>query len=146
VILLNTTVISVKYSGYGKYHNTQSIFDVKYATNINIQESEPIDFEKIFTDEFECKLSRNIFAYSGGDKVKDGELIEENTHEFGFVEADEEIINAMFSEYYASIDSESYYFNNSTLTLIVPVISEDSAFLELSADFDELLVIIAYIE
>lgn len=139
VKLINSTIVSVRYHGYGEYNSSQSIFDVMYATNINLLECKDIDFKEIFTDKIQSELRRDIFLYSGADKVKDGVVLEENSHEFGYMKANEEIINKLFKEYYKNVDSEKYYLNNNVLTLIVPISSGDSKFIELSADYQDLL-------
>ncbi len=142
VKLISKTIVSVKYYGYGNYNSSQSIFDVIYATNINLLECKDIEFKEIFTDEIQSELRRDIFLYSGEDKIKDGEELEENTHEFGYLNAEKQIINNLFKEYYENADSENYYFNNDTITLIVSIPSSDSTFLELSAGYDELFRVI----
>lgn len=134
----DSNIISVRYSGYEQYHDTMNTNDVLYATNINLITGELLSFNDVFNDELQEKLNREIFKYNGLDKVSDEEEVEQNTHEYGYINADESIISDMFEKYIGSVSNSEFYFSGNSINLIVKVPDGPTAYLELEADLDDL--------
>lgn len=133
----NSNLISVKYSGYGQYYDAMSVNDIMYATNIDLKTAKLINVQDLFSD-FQEMLNHDVFMYSGADKASDGEAIESNTHEYGYINADKSIITEMFNEYYNKLTSEKYYFSDEYFNIIVKVPSGQTAYLELAANYNDL--------
>lgn len=134
----SSNLISVKYLGHEQYHDTMSINDIMYATNINLKTGKIVNIQEVFNDDFQQKLNRDIFIYNGVDKAGEGETIETNTHEYGYVNADESIISEMFDNYYSDLTSEKYYFGDDNFSIIIRVPSGPTVYLELAASYKHL--------
>jgi hypothetical protein len=135
---LSSNIISVKYSGYGFYDGAINGNNIMYATNIDIKTGKIINIQDIFNDRFREMLNREIFMSNGEGKAGEGEAIEPNTHEYGYINADESIISDMFDLYYSSLSSEKYYFSEEYFSIIVKVPSGPTAYLELVANYNDL--------
>ncbi len=138
VVWFTPNIISVKYSGYGYYHGAINGINIMYATNIDLRNGKIIEIQDLFNDCFQEKLNRNVFMFNGVGKESDGEPIEPNTHEYGYINADESIIAEMFNKYYSNLTSDKYYFGEDYFNIIVKVPSGPTAYLELAARYDDL--------
>ncbi len=134
----DANLISVRYAGYEHYHGSMRVYGVLYATNINLNTGELLHINDIFNDEFQKKLNRDIFKYNGSDKVLDGEVVKPNTHEYGYINADDSIITDMFEKYLNNVSDSEFYFSENALNIIVKVPSGPTAYLELIADLEDL--------
>lgn len=134
----NSDIISVKYTGYGYYFGAINGNDIMYATNINLKTGEIIDIRNLFTDCFQEKLNRNVFKFNGAGKASEGEIIDPNSLEYGYVNGDESIILEMFKNYYSNKAIDKYYFGEKYFNIIVETPSGPTIYLELAASYDDL--------
>lgn len=134
----NENIISVKYTGFAYYSGAVNGYDIMYATNVNLKTGEIIDIHDLFTDSFKQKLNRNVFKYNGADKVGDGETLDPNSIEYGYINADEGIIKEMFENYYCNMDIDNYYFSDKYFNIIVKTPSGPIIYLELAASYEKL--------
>lgn len=134
----NSNIISVKYTGYGYYFGVANGNDIMYATNINLKTGEIIDINNLFTECFQQKLNRNVFKYNGVDKASEGENIDPNSFEYGYVNGDESIILEMFKNYYSDKATDKYYFSEKNFNIIAKTPSGPTIYLELAASYDDL--------
>lgn len=125
----DSNIISVKYTGYGFYYGSIHGYNIMYATNINLKTGEIIDIHDLFTVCFQEKLNRNVFKYNGADKASEGETIDDNSFEFGYVNADESIVIEMFKNYYNNIDADKYYFSEKYFNIIAKTPSGPTTYL-----------------
>lgn len=134
----NSSIISVKYSGYAYYYGAANGNEIMYATNINMNTGEVIDMRSLFTESFEQKLNRKVFCYNGIDKASEGEAINPDSLENGYVHGDESVIMEMFSNYYSSMAIENYYFSENGLNIIAKAPSGPTIYFELVASYNDL--------
>jgi len=134
----NSDIISVKYTGYGYYFGAVNGTEIMYATNINLRTGEIIDIHNLFTDCFQEKLSRNVFKFNGVGKVGEGETIDPNSLEFGYINGDESIILEMFNNYYNNKVIDKFYFSEKYFNIIAETPSGPTTYLELAASYDDL--------
>lgn len=134
----NSNIISVKYTGYGHYFGAVNGSDIMYATNINLKTGEMIDIRNLFTNYFEQKLNRNVFKFNGVGKASEGETIDPNSFEYGYVNGDESIIFEMFKNYYGNMATDNYYFSEKYFNIIVETPSGPTTYLELAASYNDL--------
>lgn len=134
----NDSLISVKYSGFGYYYGAKDVVDTLYAVNIDLKTASIINIHELFRDNFRECLNRDVFVYSGFDKSGEGKTIDPNSHEYGYINADETIVSEIFDNYDSNMTNEKYYFNEDKFNLIVKVPSGSSAYLELATDYNSL--------
>lgn len=134
----NDSLISVKYSGFGYYYGEKDVVDTLYAVNIDLKTASLIDVHELFSDNFRECLIRDVFEYDGFNKSGEGEMIDQNSHEYGYANADEGLISEMFDNYYSNLTNEKYYFSEDNFNLIVKVPSGATAYLELVAKYNDL--------
>ena len=108
----NSSIISVKYTGYGYYYGAANGNDIMYATNMNLETGEIIDIRNLFTECFQQKLNRKVFKFNGVGKASEGETIDPDALEYGYVNGDESIILEMFKNYYSNKANDKYYFSD----------------------------------
>lgn len=138
VEFFNSTIISVKYTGYGYYYGAANGNDIMYATNINLKTGEIIDIRNLFTDCFQRKLNRKVFKYNGIGKASEGEVIDSDSLEFGYVNVDESIVLEMFENFYRNKATDKYYFSERYFNIITETPSGPTIYLELAASYDDL--------
>lgn len=134
----DSNLISVKYEGLSHYDDTMKVNNIVFATNIDLKTGNVIKLEDAFNEKFEQKLNQEIFVYNGLDKVNEGDELDPNSHEYGYVNADKEIIYEMFLKYYSSKNSDKFYFGENYLGIIVKVPSGPLVYLELAASYLDL--------
>lgn len=134
----NANIISVKYTGYGYYSGAVNGNDIMYATNINLKTGEIIDIRNLFTACFQQKLNRNVFEFNGIGKAAEGETIDPNSLEYGYVNGDESIILEIFKNFYNNKAVDKYYFSEKYFNIIVETPSGPTIYLELAASYDDL--------
>lgn len=134
----NSNIISVKYTGYGYYFGAINGDDIMYATNINLKTGQIIDIHNLFTDHFQQKLNRNVFKFNGLGKTSEGNDINPDSLEYGYVNGDESIILEMFKNYYSNKAIDKYYFSDKYFNIIAETPSGPTVYLELAASYDNL--------
>lgn len=133
-----TNFISVKYTGYEYYYGAVNGNDIMYATNINLKTGEIIDIRNLFTDSFQQKLNRNVFKFNGTGKAGEGETIDPNSLEYGYVNGDVSIILEMFKNYYSNKATDNYYFSENYFNIIAETPGGSTIYLELAASYEDL--------
>lgn len=138
VEFFNSNIISVKYTGNGYYFGAANGNDIMYATNINLKTGEIIDIHNLFTDCLQQKLNRKVFKFNGAGKANEGETIDPNTLEYGYVNGDESIILEMFKNYYSNKSTDKFYFSKKYFNIIAETPSGPTTYFELKASYDDL--------
>lgn len=134
----NSNIISVKYTGYEYYFGAINGNDRMYATNINLKTGKIIDINNLFTDHFQEKLNRNVFKFNGVGKAVEGETIDLSSHEYGYINADNNIILEIFKNYYSNKTVDDYYFSEKYFNIIAKTPSGPTMYLELAASYNDL--------
>jgi hypothetical protein len=109
-----------------------------YATYVNLRIGEIMDIHNLLTDCFQEKLSRNVFKFNGRGKVSEGEIIDPNSLEYGYVNGDESLILEMFKNYYYNKAIDKFYFNEKYFNIIAETPSGPTTYIELAASYNDL--------
>lgn len=135
---LSLDLISIKYTAQSHYWNTMKVYEIIYATNINIETGELLNYKALFNNSFRAILNRKVFKYSSPDKAIKSENLDVNSYEYGYLHGENEILRELFDKFYNDFRESNYYFNKTKFTIIVEIPDGSGTNIELSTDYSNM--------